>query len=216
MSRRHKEASAPPPIPLLYQGRRLNDEEFGDAYAALDEFIILEALGDDLQPLGYAIGKITNLYPYDDYGAHITLDYVGAQNEFYRQCVETVDVPGGLPSTYTRHLCRKAISTCSRKEGRRTIHVQEWSSIDKRDAHELLRSWGCGGFVDLRRQGGSKRDPVSEAASHGALPKSKARNEADEEGDPPPKGETALPLRRRQDGVAKAMQASNVLVLIAS
>ena len=116
MSRSRKKGEGPPPIPLLHQGARLTDREFGDAYASLGEFIIFEALDNEMQPLGYAIGQITNMYPFDDNGAHITLDYIGVENEFYRWYVENIDAPGGLPSSYTHHLCRKAVTSCARKE----------------------------------------------------------------------------------------------------
>ena len=56
----------PPPIPLLRQGSRLTDREFEAACCQLDEYIVLEALGNDSKPAGYAVTNITNMHPWDD------------------------------------------------------------------------------------------------------------------------------------------------------
>ena len=88
-SRRH----GPPPIPLLYQGSLLSDEEFKEAYCSLGDYLILEALDDGSKLLGYAIGKITRLYALEDNGAHLKLDYIGAENDFYRWYIDHMDGP---------------------------------------------------------------------------------------------------------------------------
>ncbi|CAE7564216.1 unnamed protein product, partial [Symbiodinium sp. CCMP2456] len=153
----------PPPIPLLYQGSRLGDQEFADAFSNLREYIVLEALDDESQPLGYAVGRVINTYPLDSNGAYIEIEYLGAENEFYRWYIDNVDKPGGLPSDFAHHLCRKAVSTCIRKEGRRTIHVQKWGPIDQRGADRLLRAWGYPGFVESSRAAGRKKRSAVEA-----------------------------------------------------
>ena len=77
------ETCVPPPIPLLHHGPLLSDGDFEVAYRSFDEYI-LEALDDDSKPLGHAISQLTPLCPMDDNGAHIKLDSVGAEHDFYR------------------------------------------------------------------------------------------------------------------------------------
>ena len=153
----------PPPIPLLYQGTRLGEREFGDAFSSLREFIVLEALDDESQPLGYAVGKVTHTYPLDANGGYIEIEYLGAENEFYRWYIENVDKPGGLPSDFAHHLCRKAVSTCIRKEGKMMIHVQKWGPIDREGADRLLRAWGYPGLGDASKPSGRRKRPANES-----------------------------------------------------
>ena len=96
-------------------------------------------MGDANESLGYAIGKITEFCPCEDTGAHVELTYLGCENEFYRWYIEHEGDQGALPKGYSHHLCRRALTTCMRKEGRKMIHVQKWSAITKEDA-----SWGAG------------------------------------------------------------------------
>ena len=112
----------------------------------------------------------------DDFGVHVKLDYVGAENGVYRWYIDHMDEPGGLAASYTHHLCRKAVSTCARREGLRTIHVQKWLPIDKTHAHALLQSWGYRGFVDM--PGEKRRD--AEPVTAGASAKKKQRKPAPE------------------------------------
>ena len=208
--------AGPPPIPLLHHGARLSEREFLD-----DTYIILEALYDDSKPLGYAIGKLTRVYPMDGFGAHVMLDYVVAENDCYRWCIYHIDEAGGLPSLYTHHLRRRAVSTCVRREGKRTIHVQKWSAIEKADAHALLQSWGYRGFVDMAA---SKRQD-DEKLTAGASAKKKARKPAPEpaeedvgpyvpdlvDGAGEPEPEKTFRGATGKGSVAKALEASNVL-----
>ena len=137
MGRREDERDAPP-IPLLNQGMRLSLSEFERAYGTLEDLIIFQVMGNENESLGYAIGKIEKFYT-----THVELSYLGCENEFYRWYIEHEGEPGALPKGYSHHLCRRALSTCTKKEGRKMIHVQKWSAITKEDAHTMLRSCGA-------------------------------------------------------------------------
>ena len=132
--------------------------------------------------------------------------------------LKTMDEPGGLPASCTHHLCRKAVSTCARREGLRTIHVQKWLPIDKTHAHARLQSWGYRGFVDM--PGEKRRD--AEPVTAGASAKKKQRKPAPEpvqddvrphvpDLDEAAGEEEADKVFHPRDSVAKALETSNVL-----
>ncbi|OLQ14933.1 hypothetical protein AK812_SmicGene929 [Symbiodinium microadriaticum] len=165
MGRDSRSQDGPPPIPMLYQGFRLSLEAFEDAYGTLEDFIIFEALGDSNESLGYAIGRINRFFPTEEGGAHIELSYLGCENSFYRWYIEHEGEPGGLPRGWSHHLCRRSLTTCCRKEGRKMVHVQKWGPITKENAHTLLVAWGYTGFADLGR-----KPPLSRRSGSGAAP----------------------------------------------
>ena len=213
-----------PPMVVMTQGMRLSLKEFEAAYSTLEDFIVFQTLGDSNESLGLAIGKITKFYPCEDTGAHIELEYKGCENEFYRWYIEHEGEPGGLPRGFSHHLCRRALSTCMRKEGRKMVHVQKWSAITKEDAHRFLKSWGYAGFAELSRRAPLKRQAPGGKVT-GASPKSRATRgtspeeaapeddeaiEVDEDDEAAPE-ERKHRRRKTKGSVARALETSNVL-----
>ncbi|CAE7825917.1 unnamed protein product [Symbiodinium sp. CCMP2592] len=224
MGRGERKDVGPPPIPLLNQGSRLSLTEFEDAYGSLEDLIIFQVMGDSNEPHGYAIGKINKFYPCEDTGAHVELSYLGCEDGFYRWYIEHEGEAGGLPKDYSHHLCRRALSTCIRKEGRKMIHVQKWAPVTREDAHTLLVAWGYTGFADKGR-----RAPLSRRSGHVSAPGSAAKSrplkrtaprdpseepeaiDCEKEGDDEPREEPRAPRRRTKGSAARAREASNAL-----
>lgn len=124
----------------LRETRLCSEESFQALWSKPLTHILFECLDDDGQPQGCAVGKILERYQCDSDGAFLKLEYLAVQDPYYEHWVSESGA-----SINFHHVCRKSLSTCLRKVGRKPIvHIQKWSFITESDAEACRKEWRVG------------------------------------------------------------------------
>lgn len=137
-----------PVLPTLVDGKHCSDSTFKALLESLEEHYLIEVYDDRYKPLGTACVKVTERYQADEQGAYVRVRYLGCSDGHYKWYIEQEGKAGGLPSEALHHLCRDDPDKCPAKARGRApvIHVRRWSPVERKFAHEALKSWGYPGL----------------------------------------------------------------------
>lgn len=124
----------------LRETRLCSEESFEALWSKALTHILFECLDDDGQPQGCAVAKILERYQCDSDGGFLKLEYLAVQDPYYEHWVSE---SGG--SINFHHVCRKSLSTCLRKVGRKPIvHIQKWAFITESEVEACRKEWKVG------------------------------------------------------------------------
>eukprot|EP00438_Fugacium_kawagutii_P028805 Skav222861 [mRNA] locus=scaffold2201:87314:93953:- [translate_table: standard] len=153
----------------LYHGAKLGPPEFAAVFGQCKSYVLFEALDNQDQPQGLALGEITKRYKPDDDGGFLEIKYIQATDEYYRHWVAE-----SRAHTLLHHICRLTLRTCQRKVGKEEIvHVQRFAPMTKEQKDKVLKEWR---LKPLGEPGPLVKGKVlEEEEAVGATPKSGAR-----------------------------------------
>ncbi len=146
----------------LRETRLCSEETFKALWDKATNYILFECMDDEGDPQGCATAKILQRYQCDSDGGFLKLEYLAVQDPYYEHWVTQ---SGGSASFH--HACRKSLSTCQRKVGRKPIvHIQKWTFISESEAEECRKEWKVG-RLDAPPPGVARglklvRDPAAE------------------------------------------------------
>jgi len=184
----------------LVDGAHVSSVTFQSMYYAEVTHYLIEVYDDKYKGIGQAVTAKGRFLP--EGGAFIRLRYLGCNNEHYQWYIENEGRTGGLPEGALHHFCKVDAKQCKANvNDGEVMHVRRWAPIKRKEAHNLLVSWGFPGLAvpASDRAGGegareAEEEEEEEEADYGdeddevepvgATPKSKSRPE--------------LPKRRRR------------------
>eukprot|EP00438_Fugacium_kawagutii_P004070 Skav200561 [mRNA] locus=scaffold2256:136068:151169:+ [translate_table: standard] len=121
----------------LYSGPKLREEAFLKELHRDARYVLFECLTDDGQPQGLGLGEITRRYKGEPDGVFVQLRYLQVQDAYYRHWVESQG-----DNYRFHHFCRRALSSCERKLGKKeVVHIQRFAVITFEDVERILKEW---------------------------------------------------------------------------
>ena len=124
----------------LRETRLCSEESFKALWDKATNFVLFECMDDEGDPQGCAVAKVLQRYQCDSDGGFLKLEYLAVQDPYYEHWVTQ---SGG--SGCFHHACRKSLSTCQRKVGRKPIvHIQKWAFINESEAEDCRKEWKVG------------------------------------------------------------------------
>lgn len=118
---------------------KFSSKEFRSMWAAVNDFVLMEALDNGGKPQGLSLLAIQQVYQADEDGAFAVANYVGSSDDYYQYwTMNEMD-----PETY-HHFCRgPSLRSCTSKLGKDlVIHVRRWAPLTLKEAEGCLREWG--------------------------------------------------------------------------
>ena len=124
----------------LRETRLCSEESFKALWSKALTHILFECMDDDGGPQGCAVARILERYQCDSDGGFVKLEYLAVQDPYYEHWVSQ---SGGAIDLH--HVCRKSLSTCLRKVGRKPIvHIQKWAFITESEVEACRKEWKVG------------------------------------------------------------------------
>eukprot|EP00435_Cladocopium_sp_Y103_P070974 s223_g36.t1 len=197
----------------LMDGSHTSAVTFKSMYYAEADHYMIEVYDDKYKAIGLAVTAAQGRFLPDDHGAFVRLRYLGTNNEHYQWYIENEGQPGGLPTGAMHHFCKSDCKACKAKvRDGETIHARRWAPITRKEAHEVLVSWGYPGLeapvsapqkfedeIDWGTEEEEADSPGTSAKKRPDLPRRRAKKpEAEEKEDEERSPKRPLQLKERE------------------